>query len=269
MTSPEGPFYSTQDADSEGVEGKFFVWSVQEVEKILGKELAEVFTDVYSVTEEGNWEERNILNCSKTPAQNARLLRIDEGQLRSQLAGARQQLFEVRSRRVWPGRDDKMLTAWNGLMIDAFAQAAQVLDQPSYAETAARAADCILTKMRGADGRLFRTYSSGSQPKLNAYLDDYAYFLNGLVSLYEATFTPRWLESALDLAEMMVEQFWDPEQGGFFFTGKDHESLIARTKDPHDSSVPSGNSMAVTALLRLARMTGRIDLQEKAEATLK
>lgn len=269
MTSPEGPFYSTQDADSEGVEGKFFVWSAAEIEQVLGKEQAELFSDVYSVTPEGNWEEHNILNSSKTPAQNARLLRLDETELRRKLGAARRLLFEVRSQRIWPGRDEKVLTAWNGLMIAAFAQAAQVLDHPPYAETAAKAADFILARMRGPDGRLFRTCSAGTQPKLNAYLEDYAYLSNALVTLYEATFAPKWLEAALDLTQIMIEQFWDEDEAGFYFTGKDHETLIARTKDPQDSSVPSGNSVAVTCLLRLAKLTGRIDLQEKAEATLK
>src|SRR5205823_6022569 len=145
-------------------------------------------------------------------------------------------------------------TAWNGLMITAYATAAQVLDRPDYAGAAARAADFILTRMRGADGKLLRTWSAGGQPKLNAYLEDYAYLLEGLVALYEATFEPRWVEAALDLAGVMVDQFWDPEEGGFFFTGRDHEALIARGKDPHDNATPSGNAVAVTALLRLVKL---------------
>ncbi|HEV3259197.1 MAG TPA: thioredoxin domain-containing protein [Gemmataceae bacterium] len=268
MTSPEGPFYSTQDADSEGDEGKFFVWSAAEIEQVLGKEVAEVFDDVYDVSPEGNWEGHSILNRSKTYAQSARLLHLAEPELRRLLDQARHQLFEVRSRRTWPGRDEKVLTSWNGLMIDAFAQAASVLEKPEYAAAATRAADFILTRMRGPDGRLLRTYSAGTEPKLNAYLEDYAFLINALVSLYEATFSPRWIEAALDLAEVMVDQFWDTAEAGFFYTGRNHEELIARTKDPQDGSIPSGNSMAVTALLRLAALTGRLDLQEKAEATL-
>src|SRR5262249_32886836 len=153
--------------------------------------------------------------------------------------------------------------------IAAFAQAAAVLEDPAYTETAVRAADFILTKMRTQDGRLLRTYSAGSQPKLNGYLEDYSFLLDALVSLYEATFEPRCLETGLDLAEVMVDQFWAGSEAGFFYTGRDHETLIARGKDPHDNAIPSGNSMAVTALLRLARLTGRMDLQEKAEATLR
>jgi uncharacterized protein YyaL (SSP411 family) len=269
MTSPEGPFYSTQDADSEGEEGKFYVWSAGEIEDVLGKELADAFEDVYGVTPGGNWEGHNILNRSRTYAQSARLRNVSEEELRRQLAEARRRLYEVRRRRAWPGRDEKVLTAWNGLMINAYAQAAQVLDRPDYADAAARAADFILTHMRGPDGRLFRTYGSGAQAKLNAYLEDYSYLIDALVSLYEATFEPRWIEAALDLARVMVEQFWDAEQGGFFYTGRDHEALIARSKDPQDSSVPSGNAMAVTALLRLAKLTGRPELLQKAEATFR
>jgi uncharacterized protein YyaL (SSP411 family) len=269
MTSPDGPFYSTQDADSEGEEGKFFVWSAAEVEAVLGRDLAGAFDYVYGVTPEGNWEGHNILNRSKTYEQCARLLKIDEPELRRALDEAKRRLFEVRSRRVWPGRDEKVLTAWNGLMIAAFAQAAQVLDNPAYAKAATRAADFILRTMRMPDGRLYRTWSAGSAPKLNGYLEDYAYFLDALVSVYETTFEPRWVESALDLARVMVEQFWDEAEGGFYYTGRDHEQLIARTKDPHDNATPSGNAMAVTALLRLAKLTGRGDLRDKAGRTLR
>ncbi len=269
MTSPEGPFYSTQDADSEGEEGKFFVWSAQEIEAVLGRDLADLFMDVYGVTSEGNWEGKNIFNRSKTYAQVARLRQMEEAELHRRLAEAKQKLYEVRSRRVWPGRDEKMLTAWNGLMIGALAQAALPLDRPVYAEAAAKAADFILRRMRGPDGRLLRTYSSGAEAKLNAYLEDYAFLIDGLVSLYEATFAPRWMEAALELTGLLIDQFWDTAEGGFFFTGRDHETLIARSKDMQDSSTPSGNSVAVTALLRLAKLTGRSDLFDKAEATLR
>jgi uncharacterized protein YyaL (SSP411 family) len=269
MTSPDGPFYSTLDADSEGEEGKFYVWSAPEIEQVLGQEDAELFAAVYGVEPEGNWEDgKNILHRLKTFAQYARLNGMSEADLRSRLDGCRHKLFEVRSRRVWPGRDEKALTSWNGLMIGTLAQAAQVLDRSDYAEAASRAADFILTRMRSG-GRLLRTWSAGSEPKLNGYLEDYSFLLDGLVTLYEATFAPRWIEAALDLAETMIDQFWDSADGGFFYTGRDHESLIARGKDPHDNAIPSGNAMAVTALLRLVKLTGRMDLQEKAEATLR
>jgi len=268
MTSLEGPFFSTQDADSEGVEGKFYVWSAAEIEDMLGKDLADLFGEVYDVTSGGNWEGHNILNQTKTLDQYARLRKVSEAELRDSLAQAKRKLLDARNRRVWPGRDEKALTAWNGLMIDAMAQAGMVLEKPAYRDAAGRAADFILTRMRGPDGRLLRTYMAGSEPKLNAYLEDYAFLLNALVSLYEATHAARWIESALSLAEVMIEQFWDQAGGGFFFTGRDHEPLIARTKDAHDSSTPSGNSMAVTGLLRLAELTGREELRNTAEKTL-
>src|SRR5262249_45750963 len=184
------------------------------------------------------------------------------------LAEARLKLYEVRSKRVWPGRDEKVLTSWNALMIAALAQAAGVLDLPPYAEAAAKAADFILHQMRTPDGRLLRTWSAGSQAKLNGYLEDYAFLADALVTLYEATFEPRWVEAALDLARVMLEQFWDAGAGGFFYTGRDHEQLIARTKDLQDNAIPSGNSMAATALLRLGKLTGRTDLLERARTTL-
>jgi len=268
MTSPDGPFCSTQDADSEGVEGKFYVWSAAEVETILGKETAQLFNDVYGVSAEGNWEGHNILNRPRSFAQEAKLLRVPEDELRGKLAAARQKLLEVRSRRVWPARDEKILTAWNGLMIAAFAQAAAALNNPAYAEVAARAADNLLTHMRSADGRLLRTTSAGSVPKLNAYLEDYAFLIDALVRLYEATFAPRWIEAARELSDIMIAQFADKHGPGFFFTGEEHEALIARVKDMHDSSIPSGNSMAATALLRLGKLLGRRDYLDKASATL-
>jgi uncharacterized protein YyaL (SSP411 family) len=269
MTSPEGPFYSSQDADSEGVEGKFYVWPAAEIEQILGKEAADLFGEVYDVTPGGNWEGHNILNRAKTYEQYAKLRKTSEPAIRSSLAQAKKKLLEARAKRVWPGRDDKVLTAWNGLMIEAMATAGMVLEKPLYIEAARRAADFIWTHMRTPEGRLLRTYLARTEPKLNAYLEDYAFLINALVSLYEASHDSTWIERALDLARVMVDQFWDSTRGGFYFTGRDHERLISRNMDPHDSSIPSGNSMAVTALLRLYKLTGKTELREKAEATLK
>jgi uncharacterized protein YyaL (SSP411 family) len=269
MTSPEGPFFSTQDADSEGEEGKFFVWSQAEVEAVLGKELAEVFTYVYDVTPEGNWEGKNILHRSKTLAQDARLLAIDERTLRGRLEEGKRRLFEVRNRRIWPGRDEKILTAWNGLMIDGFARSAAALDNTDYAEVATKAADFILTTMRTPAGLLLRTYGAGGGAKLNAYLEDYSYLIEGLVSLYEATFEERWISAATELAKTMIAEFWDEAEGGFFYTGKSHEALLARHKDTHDNATPSGNSVAATAFLRLAKLTGQREFLDRAEQTLR
>ena len=270
MTSPEGPFYSTLDADSEGHEGKFYTWTGAEIEQVLGEQEAQTFNAVYGVEPEGNWEHGwNILFRAKTFDQYARLTRVPEPELKALLAAQRKKLFAVREGRIRPGRDEKVLTAWNGLMIGALAQAAATLDRPEYAEWAARAADFILGRMRTPEGRLMRTYSTGTPAKLNAYLEDYAYLLDGLVSLYEATFDARWIEASLDLAGVLIEQFWDEAGGGFFYTGRDHETLISRGKDPNDNATPSGNATAATALLRLAKLTGRTELRDKAETTLR
>lgn len=269
MTAAEGGFFSTQDADSEGVEGKFFVWSRKEIEAVLGKEPAELFAYVYDVSAEGNWEGHNILNRAKTLAQDAGILKLPEPELRRKLSEARQKLLAVRSQRVWPGRDEKILTSWNGLMIGAFARAAAVLEMLAYADAAVKAATFLLSRMRSPQGLLFRTITSGSEPKLNAYLEDYAFLIDGLVSLYETTGTPRWLTSAADLAQVMLDQFADPDQPGFFSTARQHEELIARAKEFQDSSIPSGNSLAATALLRLAKLTGRAAFLDHGEATLR
>ena len=211
MTSPEGPFYSTLDADSEGEEGKFYVWTADEIEQVLGQDAA-TFNAVYGVEPEGNWEHgRNILFRAKTFDQYARLTHVSEAELKSLLAACRKKLFTIREGRIRPGRDEKVLTAWNGLMIGALAQAAAALDEPEYAESAARAAGFILDRMRTPEGRLFRAWSAGSPPKLNAYLEDYAYLLEGLISLYEATFDPRWIREALDLSGVLIDQFWDAD----------------------------------------------------------
>jgi uncharacterized protein YyaL (SSP411 family) len=276
MTSPDGPFCSTLDADSEGVEGKFYAWTEDEIARVLGPADAALFGSVYGIEPEGNWHDphghapprANILHRVKTFDQAARLHGMSEADLRKQLADCRRKLFEVRSQRVRPGLDDKTLTSWNALMIAAFAQAAQVLDNNGYAEVASRAADFILTRMRTPDGRLLRTWSRGFEPKLNAYLEDYAFLADALVTLYEATFAPRWIVAALDVMRVMIDQFWDDTEGGFHYTGRDHESLITRTKDAQDNAIPSGNSMAATALLRLAKLTGRNDLRDRAERTL-
>lgn len=267
MTSPEGPFYSTQDADSEGVEGRFFVWDRAEVMSVLGDEAGHTFCYAYDVSEAGNWEHSNILHLAKPMDQTAKLLGITEEELRRQLALGREKLFEVRSLRIAPGRDEKILTSWNGMMIDTLA----VVDggrRGPYATAAINAANFILTKMRTPEGRLFRTYKDG-RARLNGYLEDYSYLANGLVSLYETTFDRRWIDEALSTVAVMIAEFWDEEDGGFFYTGKTHEELIARGKDPHDGAIPSGNSMAATALARLAKFTGRADLREKTERTLR
>ncbi len=268
MTSPAGAFYSTQDADSEGVEGKFFVWTSQDIEALLGTDDAKFFASVYDVSPAGNWEGHNILHLSRGLDIEAKMLSMSLEALKSRLRCSRATLFDARSKRIWPGRDEKILTSWNALMLASFAKAAQVLEKPEYANAATRAADFLLTTMRRGDGLLYRTTFAGMAPKLNAYLEDYAYLIDALVTLYETTFEPRWIASAQALARVMIEQFWDDAEGGFFYTGKDHETLIARNKDPHDNATPSGNSMAVSGILRLAKLTGDGNLFDKATRTL-
>jgi uncharacterized protein YyaL (SSP411 family) len=269
MTSPEGAFYSTQDADSQGVEGKFFVWSKSEIEDALGKDEAALFCSVYDVTSEGNWEGHNILNRSRNDEQEARLHKLPVEELRRRLRAGRVKLFGRREQRIKPGLDDKVLTSWNALMITAFARAGQVFANAEYVQRAAAAADFVLTRMRSPEGRLYRTFRPGTdQPPLNAYLEDYAYLIDALVTLYEASFEPRWVSAARQLADTLFEQFWDEREGGFFYTGKDHEKLIGRGKDPHDNATPSGNAMAVTGLLRLGALTGDRRVLERAEKTL-
>lgn len=267
MTHSDGGFYSTQDADSEGVEGKFFVWSEAEILSILGPDDCRTFCLCYDVSSHGNWEETNILNRRKTPAEAAQLLNLAEPELESRLEQCRQKLFAVRSQRIWPGRDEKILTSWNGLMLSAFSQAAQVLAEPRYAQAARRAADFLLGTLKRDDDRLWHAFKDG-QARLNGYLDDYASAIDGLVDVFQAIQDSKYLIAATRLAEQMRAQFEDTADGGFFYTSHDHEELIARQKDVQDNATPSGNSMAATALLRLGRLTGRADFEQVAERTL-
>jgi uncharacterized protein YyaL (SSP411 family) len=267
MTDPAGAFYSTEDADSEGVEGKYYVWSLAEVQQILGHERAKTFAYVYDITEHGNWEDHNILNLPRTLAQAAKMLSKDEAQLRDQLAADRQALLAVREKRVPPFKDTKVLVAWNGLMIAALAEGGRILAEPRYLQAAERSAGFILDRMRRDDGRLLHTYKDG-QAKLDAYLDDYADLIDGFTRLFEATGTPRWLESALELADIMIDEFADKKLGGFYFTGNRHEKLIARQKDVQDNATPSGNGMAATALIRLGALTGREELTKAGRSAL-
>ncbi|MBO0699293.1 MAG: thioredoxin domain-containing protein [Zavarzinella sp.] len=268
MTDAAGAFYSTQDADSEGEEGRFYVWSAAEVETVLGPEGARLFNAVYGITPAGNWEGHNIPNRPRSWPTLAQSLGVPAEEIQKRCRGLAEKLYAVRAKRVWPGRDEKVLTAWNGLMIAAFAQAGAAFDDPRYTAAAVRAADFVLTHLRKPDGRLFRTTAVGSAAKLDAYLEDYAYLIEAVVSLYETTFEPRWIGEALRLADLMVEDFADPAGGGFFYTASGHEPLITRTKDSFDGSTPSGNAMAATALLRLSALTDRQDLRARAERTL-
>jgi uncharacterized protein YyaL (SSP411 family) len=268
MTQPQGGFCSTQDADSEGVEGKFFVWSEDEVMHVLGPDDGRIFCYCYDVTPQGNWEHHNILHRPKTPQQAAKLLQLDLAELETILARCRKQLFAVRAQRIPPARDDKILVSWNGLMIAAMAQAGTILAEPKYVASAKSAADFILSEMTTDSGRVLHAWKDG-RARFNAYLDDYASLIDALIELSQATFDHTYLRRAGEFAATMIARFSDPDSGGFFFTSNDHESLIARTKDVHDNATPSGNSLAATALLKLGRLTGRRDFEEKAVETLR
>jgi uncharacterized protein YyaL (SSP411 family) len=267
MLHPEGGFYSTQDADSEGEEGKFFVWSRDEVLRLLGEEGGEIFCRYYDVTDVGNFEHHNILHPTLTVEQLAKLFRREVREVQRLLAEAKHLLFTVREKRVKPGRDEKILASWNGLMLSAFAEAAKVLGTPHYAEVARKNADFLLTQLY-REGRLLHSYKDG-QARFNAYLDDYAFVAAALVDLYEATFNRVYLERAGELMEILLSRFWDEKEGGFYFTSNDHETLISRSKSAFDGAIPSGNSVAVFTLLRLSFLTENPRYLEKAEKILR
>lgn len=267
MTDDAGGFYSTEDADSEGEEGKFYVWTPAEIAAVLGPAAAARFGYVYDVTEQGNFEGKNVLNLPRTVTQAARLRGWDEAELEVELADSRARLLAARQQRVHPGKDDKVLVSWNALMIDALARAAVILPEPRYALAASRAARFLLEQVSRPDGRLLHCWRQG-KAKFDAYLDDYSYLINALVTLYETAFDERWIDQAVRLADILLHDFADNDRGGFFFTARDHEPLITRNKDLHDSSVPSGNSMAAQALLRLGKLTGRNDYLTAAQKTL-
>jgi uncharacterized protein YyaL (SSP411 family) len=268
MTDVSGGFHSTEDADSEGEEGKFYVWTPEKIKQVLGEERGEKFCYVYDVSDAGNFEHgKSILNLPKTIDQCAAIRGWNVDELKQELADARAKLLTARDQRVRPGKDDKILVSWNALMIDALARAGRIVEQPEFVIAAERAADFILTKMSRPDGRLMHTWRHG-QAKLDAYLDDYAYLINALVTLYEATFNERWIDETVRLADLMLQHFEDKDRGGFFFTADDHEQLIARNKDLHDASVPSGNAMAATTLIRLGKLCGRTDFLDSAARAL-
>jgi uncharacterized protein YyaL (SSP411 family) len=254
MLDEKGGFYSTQDADSEGVEGKFFVWTPDEIEEILGAEDAQIFGFYYDISEEGNFEEKNIPNVNYTIAATAKALKISEEKLTEVLERGRKLLFEEREKRIKPFRDEKILTAWNGLMLAAFAEASAVLDNKDYLEIAKRNADFILENLQ-KDGHLLRTWKDG-RAKLNAYLEDYADFADGLIELYQVSGETRYLQEAKRLVDLMITEFWDEEAGAFYFTANNHEELLIRTKDFYDNATPSGNSVAADVLLKLAKLVG-------------
>jgi uncharacterized protein YyaL (SSP411 family) len=253
MTSPEGGFYSSQDADSEGHEGKYFVWAPAEVLSILGDDDGDLFCRYFDITETGNFEGRSILNIPRPAGLVARLNGISEQHLLETLQRGRELLLRERERRVRPARDEKILTAWNGLMMRSFAEAARGLGRSDYRLAAVRAAEFLMTRAT-REGRLLRSYKDG-KARFSAYLEDYTFVSDGLISLYELTFDARWLETALRLAETVVEEFADEQGTGFYFTSRKHEELIHRPRESYDGAMPSGSSVAAGAFLRLWKLT--------------
>ena len=266
MTDPLGGFYSTQDADSEGEEGRFFVWTPQEIKAILGDEVGALICRHYGVTESGNFEGKNILHIRQPIDNLAQERGKTTAELEQIIGEAKRTLFLEREKRVKPFRDEKILTSWNGLMISAFVDGFNVTRNDRYLDAARKGADFLWTHLY-REGRLLRTFKDGVA-KLNGYLDDYAFVIDALLDLYEATSEGSYLDRAKRLTARLIDQFWDEAQGGFFFTSKDHESLIARYKSSVDQSIPSGNAVAAQGLLRLFHLTGDSSLYEKAERTL-
>ncbi|HEX8316895.1 thioredoxin domain-containing protein [Longimicrobium sp.] len=255
MTSPEGGFYSALDADSEGEEGKFYVWTPGEIDSIVGVEDGALVRAYYGVTEAGNFEGHNILHAWRTMDEVAAEQGVSVERLQDALDRARPRLYEERAKRVWPGRDDKVLTSWNAMMLHAFAEAARAFESHEYRRIAITSAEFLVGRLRTEDGRLARTYKDG-RAKIPGFLEDHALLAEALVAVYETTWDERWLREARTLADQVLQSFWDEEQGIFYDTAADAEQLVIRPRDLFDNATPSGNSAAVNALLRLAELVG-------------
>ena len=275
MTDESGAFHSTEDADSEEKEGIFYLWNFDEIEKILGKEDAKIFSTYYSVQKAGNFSSHetyhkglNILHIKRGVSEIAQELKIDEIKLEEKLKSIRKKLLEVRDRRTRPGLDDKIITSWNALMISAYARGYQLFDEKKYLQAAENAAAFIMNKMRTKQGKLLRIHRKGKSKYL-AYLEDYSYTVQAFVDLYEAGFDEQWLHAASDFTEEMIEQFWDDRGAGFFNTSDQHKNLIARTKTLNDQAIPSPNAVAIMSLLRLSKLLDEDDYFKKAQKTLR
>jgi uncharacterized protein len=264
-----GTFYSAEDADSEGEEGTFYVWTKDELAQLLDEQENEAVRHYYGITELGNFEHgRNVLHTSATIEQVSKRIGIDEAEVEARLASARAKLFDVRAKRVRPHRDEKVLVSWNGLMITGLARASAAMSEPRYAELAATCARWILENMRSASGRLMHRMKDG-EVKIDGFLDDYAFLAQGLIDLYEATADESMLEAADRLTREALELFWDEEGGGFYMTAGDDESVLVRSKPDHDGAEPSGNSVMAMNLLRLGRLFYDSDYHAKAERTIR
>ena len=272
LTSPDGGFYSAIDAETEGIEGEYYAWDASEIDTVLGATAA-AFKEVYRIKELSDFEHGNVLRLSpkRLPRPiSAETIVVDQalaGSERDEFTLSRQKLLEIRNKRKKPLRDEKILTCWNGLMIGALARAASPLQHPEYVRTAERAAGFLLSNLRDPQGRLLHVYTSG-QAKLNAYLDDYAFFIDGLLSLHEATDDPKWLKAAKQLQDEQLRLFLDETNGGFYFTSHHHEELLARTKNSYDGVLPAGNSVSARNLIKLARLTGITAYRDEARAII-
>jgi len=272
MTAPDGGFYTAEDADSEGEEGKFYLWTAGETRNLLGTEAA-MIAEVFDIRDEGNFASEttgrptgaNILHLDRPFEEVASRIGVPLSELEGRVESARRALFEQRLKRVRPARDDKILADWNGLMAAALARAGRVLGVESYVEAAGRSLSFILNHMIDADGRLFHRFRDG-EAAVAGNLDDYAFVVHGLLEMYEATFEASYLRQAVQLNRRMIDHFWDAEGGGFFSSADDAEKLISRYKDAYDGAIPSGNSVAMQNLLRLSMITGDVGLQDKASA---
>jgi uncharacterized protein len=267
MTSPEGGFFSAQDADSEGVEGKFYVWTPAEVDAILGPEEGALFRRYYDITEEGNFEGRSIPRVQRSVAAVAEEAGVDPAHLEGVLARGREALYGARARRVWPARDDKVLTSWNAMMLQAFAVAARVLGSDEDRQTAVRNAEFLLRELKPG-GDLMRTWREGVA-RIDGFLEDHALLADALLSLYEATFDPRWVEEARRLADRLLEHFWEEEAGVFHDAREGGEALVVRPRSVDDNPTPSGNSAAALMLLRLSAFTGEARYERVAARVLR
>jgi uncharacterized protein YyaL (SSP411 family) len=267
MTSPEGGFFSTQDADSEGEEGKFFLWTPGEAHQVLGDRLFDIAARYFDIDEFGNFEGRSILHRTLDPGEAARFFGISEDEVIAAVREASGKLFNAREHRIKPSRDEKILAAWNGMMISALAEGFRALTEPRYLAAAKRGFDFAMTRLW--DGRALKRSFKDGAARFNAYLEDYALLANAAIDLYEASLDPKYLEHARTLADIVVDRFLDQEKGGFFFTSIDHERLIVRAKAAFDGSTPSGNSSAVMALLRLHEYTAERRYFAEAERALK
>ena len=264
MTASEGGFFSAEDADSEGEEGKFYVWTEQEIKEVLGEDYGKEFNDIFSITTPGNYRDES---SGKETRLNIPHLKNYNTNGSNEFESAREKLFNIREKRIHPLKDDKILTDWNGLMIAALAKAAIVLDEPVYLDAAEKAAEFVLHSISKGE-RLLKRYRNGVAA-LDAHLDDYAFMAWGLLELYEATFSTKYLSQALDLMNIMVEDFWDDKNGGFFLGSDQSEKLIVRSKTAYDGAIPSGNSVAVMNMVKLTRITGNTNWAELAEKTIR